>query len=138
MTEKKYNEVLIESTLWQDITEYATLNELNPTELANKLLKERFMVEKYGVSPFKKIDMVEVPEPIQEVINDHFDEMLGFEPVPVEESEKMITELLSNNVAPELTKEQKEETDRMIKEDIEMINANTEVENKPKKRRLKK
>lgn len=70
----------IRKDLFDEIEEYAKLNGLKTSRLINNLLKERFMVEKYGESPFdafaKKIRMEDTPAEIQKVVNDNFWEML--------------------------------------------------------------
>ena len=58
--------ILISDSLYQDIKEYCQLNNIKTNEFINNMLREGFMIEKYGTSPFdnfrKKIedDTVEI------------------------------------------------------------------------------
>ena len=82
MNDETRHLVQIRPKLYADIKEYCQLNNLKIGWFVNDLLQKSFMTEKYGDSPFtnfkKKIveNTEEIPEPIQEVINEHFDEML--------------------------------------------------------------
>ena len=42
---------MIDKKLLSDITDYCKLNDLNIEELVNKILRDGFMIEKYGKSP---------------------------------------------------------------------------------------
>lgn len=43
----------LDKTLYNEINEYCKLNDLKPREFIHKILKEAFLKEKYGESPFK-------------------------------------------------------------------------------------
>ena len=83
MNDETRHLVQIRPKLYADIKEYCQLNNLKIGWFVNDLLQKSFMTEKYGDSPFtnfaKKVvgNTEEVPEQIQEVINEHFDEMLS-------------------------------------------------------------
>ena len=83
MSDETRHLVQIRPKLYADIKEYCQLNNFKIGWFINDLLQKSFMTEKYGDSPFsnfaKKIveNTEEIPEQIQEVINDHFDEMLS-------------------------------------------------------------
>lgn len=44
----------IDKKLYQDIKEFCELNEIKTDDFINKILKESFLKEKYGDSPFTK------------------------------------------------------------------------------------
>lgn len=83
--------VQIEDELYNNIKDYCKLNNLKITSYVNELLKKEHMISLYGESPFdnfqKKItnNIEEIPEPIQEVINEHFDELIFDKEEPKEE-----------------------------------------------------
>ena len=95
----------IRKDLFNEIEEYAKLNGFKTTWLINDLLKKRFMVEKYGDSPFdmfaKRVEIMETPPEIQAVINDNFWEMMEDDkpkqdecaPVDKELVDKMLNEV---------------------------------------------
>lgn len=128
----------IRKDLFNEIEEYAKLNGFKTTYLINTLLKDRFMIEKYGESPFdafaKKIEITETPSEIQKVVNDNFWEMLG-------DSDKIIETETETNNEDNISKEEITELDKKISESQETtdehVNSASETNNKPKKRRLK-
>lgn len=85
----------IDKKLYTEINEYCKLNNLKTRDFIHKILKEGFMKEKYGESPFIKVQMpktaeqeacekikdlienqVSVPPEIMEIVDEHFFEML--------------------------------------------------------------
>ena len=85
----------IDKRLYDEINEYCKLNGLKTRDFIHKILKEGFMKEKYGESPFIKVQMtktaeaeacekikdlienqVSVPPEIMEIVDEHFFEML--------------------------------------------------------------
>lgn len=85
----------IDKRLYDEINEYCKLNSLKTRDFIHKILKEGFMKEKYGESPFIKVQMtktaeaeacekikdlienqVSVPPEIMEIVDEHFFEML--------------------------------------------------------------
>lgn len=133
MGETKHT-VLIDEKLYQDIKEYCQYNNLKTGEFINNMLKEKFMSEKYGDSPFdefrKKIEenTVEIDPQIQQAIADNFWEMLDDEKTDnVKEEAK--TEVIKMD-------EPKKEIIEKPKDELPKITTIPEQE-KPKKRRLK-
>lgn len=138
--------VQIKEELYQEIKEFCTLNKLKINQFVNDLLQKSFMIEKYGDSPFtnfaKKIieNTEEVPEEIQQVINDHFDEMLSdkeIESVPVEDYNFSVKKEEVNEC--EMDKPvglPSWDTNPMPDWNIEPIHT-TKEQTKPKKRKLK-
>ena len=85
----------IDKRLYDEINEYCKLNGLKTRDFIHKILKEGFMKEKYGESPFIKVQMtktaeaeacekikdlienqVSVPPEIMKIVDEHFFEML--------------------------------------------------------------
>lgn len=123
MEEKKHM-IQVKNTLYNDIKEYCDLNNLKVNIFINELIEKSFLIEKYGSSPFNNFrekinDTVEIPEPIQEVIDNHFWEMLD-EEKPQEEVIPVPEELKKN-----------------FEENITKTIIQPKIENKPKRRRLK-
>lgn len=101
----------IDKKLYTEINEYCKLNNLKTRDFIHKILKEGFMKEKYGESPFIKVQMtktseaeacekikdlienqVSVPPEIMEVVDEHFFEMLD---EPKKEKEQVTGEQLN-------------------------------------------
>jgi hypothetical protein len=85
----------LDKKLYDDINEYCKENSLKTRDFIHKILKEAFLKEKYGDSPFIKVQMtktaeaeacekikdlienqVSVPPEIMEIVDEHFFEML--------------------------------------------------------------
>ena len=129
------NTVQIEDELYNDIKEYCKLNKLKIGSFINEILKKSFLVEKYGDTPFtnfskKMVENIEpIPEPIQDVIDNRFCEML--------DDDKVI------EVPDELKPEFEENIEKTIIQPEplytieDVVKTNETLINKPKKRRLK-
>ena len=128
--------VKIKDTLYQEIKDYCNVNNLKINDFVNDLIQKQFMIEKYGDVPFYKfnqkyINMVEeIPEEIQKVVNEHFDEMLNND-----------TDYQIKIVEPEKKEETSEpivrvsdEVQKVIDEHMKALN---DKNNKPSKRKLK-
>ena len=104
----------IDKKLYDEINEYCKLNGLKTRDFIHKILKEGFMKEKYGESPFIKVQMtktaeaeayekikdlienqVSVPPEIMEIVDEHFFEMLD---EPKKEKEQATGEQLNTAV----------------------------------------
>lgn len=91
----------LDKKLYTEINEFCKLNGLKTRDFIHKILKEAFLREKYGDSPFIKVQMtktaeeealkkiseiiesqVSVPAEIMEVVDEHFFELLGEEKAP--------------------------------------------------------
>lgn len=85
----------LDKKLYSEINEYCQENGLKTRDFIHKILKEAFLREKYGDSPFKKTktqqleeqackkiqdlieNQVQVPPEIMEAVDEHFFELLG-------------------------------------------------------------
>lgn len=91
----------LDKKLYTEINEFCKLNGLKTRDFIHKILKEAFLREKYGDSPFIKPQMtktaeeealkkiseiiesqVSVPAEIMEAVDEHFFELLGEENTP--------------------------------------------------------
>lgn len=91
----KTTSMQLDKKLYDDINEYCKENSLKTRDFIHKILKEAFLKEKYGDSPFIKVQMakkaeeeacekikdlienqVSVPPEIMEIVDEHFFEML--------------------------------------------------------------
>ena len=91
----------LDKKLYTEINEFCKLNGLKTRDFIHKILKEAFLREKYGDSPFIKLQMtktaeeealkkiseiiesqVSVPAEIMEAVDGHFFELLGEENTP--------------------------------------------------------
>lgn len=116
--------MVIDKDLYNDIKEYCELNNLKVRNFIHKLLKESFLKEKYGTSPFKKnedmkdiivnsnqplipliplSEMQDIPSEIQEIINDNYFDLIE----ECENIEHFSEEPVSDNKKTELKKKRK-------------------------------
>ena len=146
----------IRKDLFDEIDEYAKLNGIKTTRLINNLLRDRFMTEKYGESPFdafaKKVEIVETPPEIQKAVNENFWEMLDEDkkddtPKFLEPTDKKTfdgIERITEHIKKEFDDIMIFPADRLVPQTPEsqaIIDEHNrllrEKNNKPKKRRLK-
>ena len=104
-------QVEINTKLYNDIEAYCTLNNLDITELINKLVKQGYMIEKYGDRPgipYKPLEenpqQVDVKQESQTKMEDETNEK------PIE-SEKVLIETREEKT---LTEEPKKERRRKL------------------------
>ena len=104
----------IDKKIYDEINEYCKDNGLKTKDFIHKLLKEAFLKEKYGDSPFQSIKLskiedqacgkikeiienqTSVPVEIREVTDEHFFDMLN--PVEVKDVEKNIVQTVHEEV----------------------------------------
>ena len=77
----------IDKKLYGDIKEYCKLNGLKTAEYVNSLLKNAFMLDKYGVSPFSKERTVIEHDAFNEAVNNEVKRILN-DPKEFEEAVK--------------------------------------------------
>ena len=77
----------IDKKLYGDIKEYCKLNGLKTAEYVNSLLKNAFMLDKYGVSPFSKEHTVIEHDAFNEAVNNEVKRILN-DPKEFEEAVK--------------------------------------------------
>ena len=110
----KRNIMQIDKKIYDEINEYCKDNGLKTKDFIHKLLKEAFLKEKYGDSPFQSIKLskiedqacgkikeiienqTSVPVEIREVTDEHFFDMLN--PVEVKDVEKNIVQTVHEEV----------------------------------------
>lgn len=129
------NTVQIEDELYNGIKEYCKLNKLKISSFINEILKKSFLIEKYGNTPFsnfskKMAENIEpIPEPIQDVIDNHFYEILD------DNKEIKVPDELKHEFVENIEKELIQPEPINTVEDV--VKTNEPIVNKPKKRRLK-
>lgn len=106
----------IDKKLYGDIKEYCNLNGLKTAEYVNSLLKNAFMLDKYGVSPFSKERTVIEHDAFNEAVNNEVKRILN-DPKEFEEAAKKFNKTLFD--------EMKEygKTEIMEKSDPEPVSA---------------
>ena len=77
----------IDKKLYGDIKEYCKLNGLKTAEYVNSLLKNAFMLDKYGVSPFSKERTIIEHDAFNEAVNNEVKRILN-DPKEFEEAVK--------------------------------------------------
>ena len=77
----------IDKKLYGDIKEYCKLNGLKTAEYVNSLLKNAFMLDKYGVSPFSKERTVIEHDAFNEAVSNEVKRILN-DPKEFEEAAK--------------------------------------------------
>ena len=77
----------IDKKLYGDIKEYCKLNGLKTAEYVNSLLKNAFMLDKYGVSPFSKERTAIEHDAFNEAVNNEVKRILN-DPKEFEEAAK--------------------------------------------------
>lgn len=83
----------IDKKLYGDIKEYCKLNGLKTAEYVNSLLKNAFMLDKYGVSPFSKERTVIEHDAFNEAVNNEVKRILN-DPKEFEEAAKKFNKTL--------------------------------------------
>ena len=83
----------IDKKLYGGIKEYCKLNGLKTAEYVNSLLKNAFMLDKYGVSPFSKERTVIEHDAFNEAVNNEVKRILN-DPKEFEEAAKKFNKTL--------------------------------------------
>lgn len=83
----------IDKKLYGDIKEYCKLNGLKTAEYVNSLLKNAFMLDKYGVSPFSKERTAIEHNAFNEAVNNEVKRILN-DPKEFEEAAKKFNKTL--------------------------------------------
>ena len=113
----------IDKTLYDEINEYCKENNIKTRDFIHKLLKEAFLKEKYGVSPFKnriitkKEETIEnfinisekpasVPSEIRVVVDEHYFDMLNETTLPEKQTNEIVSALQTEEKLPETLKEE--------------------------------
>lgn len=81
----------IDNKLYQEIKEYCELNNLKTRDFIHNILKEAFLKEKYGESPFNKKNVDVIPNK-EEILDNFIGNM-----VPQIEIENEINKIVSDN-----------------------------------------
>lgn len=123
MSKEDKHSVQILSDLYDEIKEFCDLNDLKTNKFINDLLKNAFMKEKYGESPF--VDWNTDIKPIEETIEKVNTEIAEIIALPIKEETTSDVSAISQTVI-----EQTPESQAIIDEHIRQLN-------KPKRRRLK-
>ena len=106
----------IDKKLYGDIKEYCKLNGLKTAEYVNSLLKNAFMLDKYGVSPFSKEHTVIEHDAFNEAVNNEVKRILN-DPKEFEEAAKKF----NKDFFDEMKKYDKAEiTEKSIPEPVSM------------------
>lgn len=101
------HKVEISDKTYEKLKEYCSINDLKIGQYADKLIYDGLMIDMYGDVPFTNYkkppqEMIEIPVPeklkeqepipeeIQEVIDNHFFEMLGDEKEPESKQEETL------------------------------------------------
>lgn len=87
----------IDKKLYGDIKEYCKLNGLKTAEYVNSLLKNAFMLDKYGVSPFSKERTVIEHDAFNEAVNNEVKRILN-DPKEFEEAAKKFNKNFFNEM----------------------------------------
>lgn len=116
----------LDNKLYQEIKEYCELNNLKTRDFIHNILKEAFLKEKYGESPFNKknVDVtpnreeildnfirnitpqIEIENEINEIVSDHFFEFFD-EKNTLNQNNDIQKEIHDNTQKEELKKEVK-------------------------------
>ena len=126
MTKETKHSLQIPSELYDEIKEFCELNKIKTNKFISDLLKNAFMKEKYGESPFVQfVDWNTDIKPIEETIEKLNTEIAETIALPIKEEITSSVSAISQNVI-----EQTPESQAIIDEHMRQLN-------KPKRRRLK-
>jgi hypothetical protein len=121
----------IDKQIYDEINEYCKLNDLKTRDFIHKLLKEAFLKEKYGDSPFafnkKTENIVKETESTIEVKEEKND-MPKNDGIKLDLVMKVFNETLGSKISPV----------EPIPEPVEQVEAKKEENLKPKKKRTLK
>lgn len=116
----------IDKKLYGDIKEYCKLNGLKTAEYVNSLLKNAFMLDKYGVSPFSKERTVIEHDAFNEAVNNEVKRILN-DPKEFEEVAKKFNKDFFNEMKEYGKTEIMEKSDPEPVSSDEIIDGNDEV-----------
>ena len=85
MAEK--HSVSIDGKLYSELKEYCDLNGLKLNIYAEELIRKQFSIEKFGATPFDRMDKPQVREPEKKVIDELYDKSINEKVEPVIGSE---------------------------------------------------
>lgn len=93
----------LDKKLYTEINEFCKLNGLKTRDFIHKILKEAFLREKYGDSPFIKVQMTKTAEEeALEKINDLVENQVSVPPEIMEVVDEYFFEMLVEGNKPEL------------------------------------
>ena len=111
----------IDKKLYGDIKEYCKLNGLKTAEYVNSLLKNAFMLDKYGVSPFSKERTVIEHDAFNEAVNNEVKRILN-DPKEFEEATKKFNKDFFNEM------KEYDKTEIMEKSNPEPVSADETID----------
>lgn len=111
----------IDKKLYGDIKEYCKLNGLKTAEYVNSLLKNAFMLDKYGVSPFSKERTVIEHDAFNEAVNNEVKRILN-DPKEFEEAAKKFNKTLFDEM------KEYDKTEIMEKNNPEPVSADETID----------
>lgn len=76
--------MVLDKQLYNEINEYCKLNDLKTRDFIHKILKEGFMKEKYGDSPFKFTSVPQLPDNAVKKIEDLVENQFPLPPEVIE------------------------------------------------------
>lgn len=116
----------IDKKLYGDIKEYCKLNGLKTAEYVNSLLKNAFMLDKYGVSPFSKERTAIEHNAFNEAVNNEVKRILN-DPKEFEEAAKKFNKTLFDEMKEYGKTEIMEKSDPEPVSTDEIIDGNDEA-----------
>lgn len=111
----------IDKKLYGDIKEYCKLNGLKTAEYVNSLLKNAFMLDKYGVSPFSKERTIIEHDAFNEAVNNEVKRILN-DPKEFEEAAKKFNKTLFDEM------KEYDKTEIMEKNNPEPVSADETID----------
>ena len=131
----KTTSMQLDKKLYDDINEYCKENSLKTRDFIHKILKEAFLKEKYGDSPFIKVQMTKkAEEEACEKIKEMIEDQVSLPPEIMEAVDEHFFDLVISDETPKTQKQEMVEVASMIKP-IANDAIPSEETPKPKKKR---
>lgn len=113
----------LDKTLYDEINEYCKENNIKTRDFIHKLLKDAFLKEKYGDTPFKNVlntkeknvfenftkiseRPASVPSEIRVVVDEHYFDMLNKPNLPESQTSEVVLVSQTEKKQPEISKEE--------------------------------
>lgn len=120
--------ILIDGNLYEELKKFCQLNNFKLTSYVDHLLRDAFMIDKYGDAPFVNYKKEVTPQPIKQIT-------ISEEPIVKESDEAELQSINKFTAGSELKEPIKD--NKALNDNNEQPPSNKPTNNRPRKRTLK-